>query len=128
MFDTAKIFIYLRWTILDIFVSPDINIYTNGFIENFVSYTTVFQIWWYFDKDQLINATIISGVFPHILQEFVAYGFTNIACSFFSCYTHAASLSRSLIQEAIGGKTQVAYYFITNLTFSRFKTWSDHRQ
>ena len=41
------------------------------------------------------------------LQEFIAYGVTNMGSSFFSCYTSAASLSRSLIQEAVGGKTQV---------------------
>ena len=41
------------------------------------------------------------------LQEFIAYGVSNVVGSFFSCFMSAASLSRSLIQEGLGGKTQV---------------------
>ncbi|KAL5011790.1 hypothetical protein ScPMuIL_010341 [Solemya velum] len=41
-------------------------------------------------------------------QELIAYGLSNIFGSFFSCYPVAASLSRSTVQEATGGKTQVA--------------------
>ncbi|KAH9504995.1 hypothetical protein Btru_061361 [Bulinus truncatus] len=40
-------------------------------------------------------------------QELLAYGISNVICSFFSSYVASASLSRSLIQEDVGGKTQV---------------------
>ncbi|XKL65796.1 hypothetical protein PGB90_009216 [Kerria lacca] len=41
-------------------------------------------------------------------QEFLAQGLGNIVGSFFSCAPFAASLSRSVIQETVGGKTQLA--------------------
>lgn len=41
-------------------------------------------------------------------QELLAMGTGNIISSFFSCFPCCASLSRSLIQEGTGGKTQVA--------------------
>ncbi|XP_025107659.1 solute carrier family 26 member 6-like isoform X3 [Pomacea canaliculata] len=41
-------------------------------------------------------------------QELIAYGLCNIASSFFSSFCAAASLSRTLVQEGVGGKTQVA--------------------
>uniref|UniRef100_A0A1B6L5G6 STAS domain-containing protein n=2 Tax=Graphocephala atropunctata TaxID=36148 RepID=A0A1B6L5G6_9HEMI len=41
-------------------------------------------------------------------QELLASGFGNIAGSLFSCLPFAASLSRSLIQHGVGGKTQLA--------------------
>ncbi|XP_055881917.1 prestin-like isoform X4 [Biomphalaria glabrata] len=40
-------------------------------------------------------------------QELLAYGSCNIVSSFFSAFVSAASLSRSLIQEDVGGRTQV---------------------
>ncbi|ESO95832.1 hypothetical protein LOTGIDRAFT_116526 [Lottia gigantea] len=40
-------------------------------------------------------------------QELVAYGVCNIFGSFFSSFCTAASLSRSLVQEGVGGRTQV---------------------
>ena len=40
-------------------------------------------------------------------QELIAYGVTNSVSSCFNCYVSAASLSRSLVQESTGGKTQV---------------------
>ncbi|KAK3579410.1 hypothetical protein CHS0354_029718 [Potamilus streckersoni] len=40
-------------------------------------------------------------------QELVANGICNFVGSFFSCYCCAASLSRSLVQDSAGGKTQV---------------------
>ncbi|XP_076448309.1 prestin-like [Babylonia areolata] len=40
-------------------------------------------------------------------QELLAYGTMNITCSFFSAYCSAASMSRSLVQESVGNKTQV---------------------
>nr|CAD7264974.1 unnamed protein product [Timema shepardi] len=41
-------------------------------------------------------------------QELIASGCSNIFGSFFSCIPFAASLSRSLIQESVGGETQIA--------------------
>ena len=39
-------------------------------------------------------------------KELIAYGLANTVSSFFSCFPSAASLSRSVIQEALGS-TQV---------------------
>lgn len=41
-------------------------------------------------------------------QELLASGVSNIFASFFSCIPFASSLSRSLIQLQVGGKTQLA--------------------
>ncbi|XP_014476242.1 PREDICTED: solute carrier family 26 member 10 isoform X2 [Dinoponera quadriceps] len=41
-------------------------------------------------------------------QEFLAMGVSNVVGSFFSCMPISASLSRSLIQQAVGGRTQIA--------------------
>lgn len=41
-------------------------------------------------------------------QEILASGVGNIFGAFFSCMPFSASLSRSLIQESVGGKTQIA--------------------
>ncbi|XP_067302875.1 solute carrier family 26 member 6 [Pseudorasbora parva] len=41
-------------------------------------------------------------------QELVALGFSNVVGGFFQCYSVTSSLSRSLVQESTGGKTQVA--------------------
>ena len=43
-------------------------------------------------------------------QEIFAYGSVNVFGSFFTCFSSAASLSRSCVQENIGGNSQV--YFI----------------
>ncbi|BFZ10563.1 hypothetical protein BsWGS_13602 [Bradybaena similaris] len=40
-------------------------------------------------------------------QELLAYGLCNIFSSFFSSFVSAVSLSRSLVQENVGGRTQV---------------------
>nr|AKN21608.1 slc26a-4 [Schmidtea mediterranea] len=40
-------------------------------------------------------------------QEFIAFGLMNIFSSFFYCYPSAGSVSRSAVQEAAGGKTQI---------------------
>ncbi|CAG5130637.1 unnamed protein product, partial [Candidula unifasciata] len=39
--------------------------------------------------------------------ELVAHGISNTLGSMFSCFCSAASLSRSMVQESVGGKTQV---------------------
>ncbi|XP_076650373.1 prestin isoform X1 [Halictus rubicundus] len=41
-------------------------------------------------------------------QELLAMGLSNIFGSFFSCMPVSASLSRSLIQQTVGGRTQIA--------------------
>ncbi len=40
-------------------------------------------------------------------QELMAHGLSNVTGSFFLCMPVAASLSRSLLQESVGGQTQV---------------------
>ncbi|XP_072033239.1 prestin-like [Amphiura filiformis] len=42
-------------------------------------------------------------------QEFIAYGSCNIVSSFFQCYPSATSLSRTVVQEGAGGKTQLMW-------------------
>ncbi|XP_023932100.1 sulfate transporter-like isoform X2 [Lingula anatina] len=44
-------------------------------------------------------------------QELVAYGLMNIFSSFFNCFAACASLSRSLVQDNVGGRTQLAAVF-----------------
>ncbi|XP_052823905.1 sulfate transporter isoform X3 [Octopus bimaculoides] len=44
-------------------------------------------------------------------QELIAYGFCNVFSSFFSAFCSAVSLSRSLVQENVGCKTQVTGLF-----------------
>lgn len=41
-------------------------------------------------------------------QELLALGLSNTVGSFFQCYSVTSSLSRSLVQESTGGKTQMA--------------------
>ena len=41
------------------------------------------------------------------LQELFAYGITSVCNSFFSGYSPSGSLSRSVVQETTGGKTQL---------------------
>ncbi|XP_074646669.1 prestin-like isoform X2 [Tubulanus polymorphus] len=41
-------------------------------------------------------------------QELLAHGGVNILGSLFNCFVSSASLSRSLIQDSMGGKTQIA--------------------
>lgn len=42
------------------------------------------------------------------LQELVALGLSNTVGGFFQCYSVGPSMSRSLIQESTGGRTQVS--------------------
>jgi solute carrier family 26 protein len=41
-------------------------------------------------------------------QELIALGTANVFSSFFLAYPASAALSRSIIQDRIGGKTQIA--------------------
>ena len=47
-------------------------------------------------------------------QELLSYGIGNLACSFFSGFPACSGLTRSLIVEGIGARTQV-YSFISRL-------------
>jgi len=66
-------------------------------------------------------------------QELLAYGLSNSISSMFNSFVSAASLSRSIVQETSGGKTQVSarlsisllflfalFAIFISLTFSRF--------
>ncbi|CAF3969115.1 unnamed protein product, partial [Adineta steineri] len=44
-------------------------------------------------------------------QELLAYGISNVVSSFFQCYPSTSALSRSVVLEGIGGKTQLASGF-----------------
>lgn len=48
-------------------------------------------------------------------QELLAYGLSNIFGSMFNCFTSAASLSRSLVQERVGGVTQLTGLIASSL-------------
>ncbi|KAK7482058.1 hypothetical protein BaRGS_00026750 [Batillaria attramentaria] len=48
-------------------------------------------------------------------QEMFACGMVSIVCSIFSGYISGASVSRSLVQDSAGGKTQVASLFAAGL-------------
>lgn len=54
----------------------------------------------------LITAYMCDCLLP--VQELFAYAITNMGSSFFSSFATSASLSRSLIQEQVGGVTQVS--------------------
>lgn len=43
-----------------------------------------------------------------VLQELVALGLSNSIGGLFQCYSVTSSLSRSLVQESTGGKTQAS--------------------
>ncbi|TKS77695.1 Solute carrier family 26 member 6 [Collichthys lucidus] len=49
---------------------------------------------------------VVSLVALSVLIELVALGLSNTLGGFFQCYSVTASLSRSLVQESTGGKTQ----------------------
>ncbi|XP_021939110.1 solute carrier family 26 member 10 isoform X2 [Zootermopsis nevadensis] len=55
-------------------------------------------------------------------QELFAQGTSNIVGSFFSCMPITASLSRSLVQETVGGKTQLTS-FISCLILLAVMLW-----
>ena len=53
-----------------------------------------------------------------IFQELIAYGISTVFSSFLSSAAPSASLSRSLVQERVGGKTQVCFVlFLGNIFF-----------
>lgn len=48
--------------------------------------------------------------FWSVLQELVALGLSNTVGGLFHCYSVTSSLSRSLVQESTGGKTQASIH------------------
>lgn len=45
-----------------------------------------------------------------VLQELIAFGLCNFISSFFQTFAITCSMSRSLVQESTGGKTQVKHF------------------
>lgn len=72
----------------------------DGFIISMVSYTVSVSMGLIFA--QKLNYEI------NFNQELLAMGASNVCGSFFSCLPLSASLSRSVIQESTGGRTQIA--------------------
>lgn len=64
----------------------------------------------------LINLVLLYSLFSCIhsfclstmVQELVALGLSNAVGAFFQCFSVCSSMSRSLVQETTGGKTQVS--------------------
>ncbi|RZC42192.1 solute carrier family 26 member 10 [Asbolus verrucosus] len=76
------------------------SIWLDGFIIAIVSYTITLSMALIFA--QKLNYEVDAN------QELLAQGAGNIFGSFFSCMPFTASLSRSTIQQVVGGKTQIA--------------------
>ncbi|XP_017753492.1 PREDICTED: solute carrier family 26 member 6-like isoform X1 [Eufriesea mexicana] len=76
------------------------NILLDSFVITMVSYTISMSMALIFA--QKLNYEVDSN------QELMAQGVGNLVGSFFSCMPFTASLSRSLIQQTVGGRTQLA--------------------
>lgn len=74
----------------------------DSFVISIVAYTVSFSMAKIFAKRQKYNVDAT--------QELYALGLSNVCGSFFGCAPVAASLSRSLIQEAVGGVTQITSF------------------
>lgn len=86
------------------FEVPDLNLakqlVVDGFIVSMVSYTVSVSM-------ALIFAQKLAYEID-FNQELLAMGASNLVGSFFSCLPLSASLSRSIIQQSTGGRTQIA--------------------
>lgn len=71
----------------------------DAFIVAFVAYVTTFSLGKIFAKKH--------GYQVSSNQELIALGSANIFSSFFLCYPCSGSLGRSVVQERVGGHTQV---------------------
>lgn len=58
-----------------------------------------------------------------LFQELIALGLCNIISSFFQTFAITCSMSRSLVQESTGGKTQVPNNKISTSIQLSLKTW-----
>ncbi|XP_032451965.1 solute carrier family 26 member 10 isoform X6 [Nasonia vitripennis] len=76
------------------------DIILDSFVITMVSYTISMSMALIFA--QKLNYDVDSN------QELMAQGLGNLVGSFFSCMPFCASLSRSLIQQSVGGRTQLA--------------------
>ncbi|XP_043674844.1 prestin-like [Vespula pensylvanica] len=76
------------------------NVLLDSFVITLVSYTISMSMALIFAQK--------AGYEVDANQELVAQGLGNLFGSFFSCMPFTASLSRSLIQESVGGHTQLA--------------------
>ncbi|XP_012341891.1 solute carrier family 26 member 6 isoform X1 [Apis florea] len=76
------------------------NILIDSFVITMVSYTISMSMALIFA--QKLSYEVDSN------QELMAQGIGNLVGSFFSCMPFTASLSRSLIQQTVGGRTQLA--------------------
>ncbi|XP_042227633.1 solute carrier family 26 member 6-like isoform X2 [Homarus americanus] len=74
----------------------------DAFIIGVISYTTTFSMAKIFAKRQ--------GYTVDAKQELYSQGASNLFGSFFSCGPMAAAMSRSLIQEAVGGVTLITSF------------------
>uniref|UniRef100_T1JKB9 STAS domain-containing protein n=1 Tax=Strigamia maritima TaxID=126957 RepID=T1JKB9_STRMM len=74
-------------------------IFVDSFIIAVVTYVISFSLARLFAKKHNydINAN----------QEFMAMGIANVSSSFFSCFPMCVALSRSMVADSVGGKTQV---------------------
>ncbi|XP_011502509.1 PREDICTED: solute carrier family 26 member 10-like [Ceratosolen solmsi marchali] len=79
------------------------SIILDSFVITMVSYTITMSMALTFA--QKLNYDVNSN------QELIALGLGNLIGSFFSCMPFCSSLSRSLIQQTVGGRTQVASLF-----------------
>ncbi|XP_015171819.1 PREDICTED: solute carrier family 26 member 10-like isoform X1 [Polistes dominula] len=86
------------------------NVLLDSFIITLVSYTISMSM-------ALIFAQKV-GYEVDANQELVAQGLGNLFGSFFSCMPFTASLSRSLIQETVGGRTQLASFISCGILVS----------
>ncbi|KAJ8913640.1 hypothetical protein NQ315_007357 [Exocentrus adspersus] len=75
-------------------------IFLDALVITMVSYTITMSMALIFARKQMYE--VDSN------QELLALGLSNTVGSFFSCIPITASLSRSMIQEAVGGVTQIA--------------------
>ncbi|CAH0548531.1 unnamed protein product [Brassicogethes aeneus] len=76
------------------------NVFMDSFVITIVSYTVTMSMALTFSRKLMYE--VDSN------QELLALGLSNMLGSFFSCLPITASLSRSMIQQAVGGVTQLA--------------------
>lgn len=103
-FDSFSFFFGFCFLFCTAFEVPDLGLskqlIVDGFVISMVSYTVSVSMGLIFA--QKLNYEI------NFNQELLAMGASNVCGSFFSCLPLSASLSRSVIQESTGGRTQIA--------------------
>ncbi|XP_077458232.1 solute carrier family 26 member 6, like 1 [Stigmatopora argus] len=85
-------------------VAPDVNIFSHVFGDAFALALVAYAISISLGKTFALK----HGYKVDSNQELLALGLSNTVGGFFQCYAVCASMSRSLIQESTGGKTQMA--------------------